>query len=165
MSPMKLPYLLTAALIVCITSIPALSFTGQVVAVTDGDTIKVMHDGALEKIRLNRIDCPEKSQPFGQRAKNFTSDACFGRIVEIQEHGTDRYHRTIGEVILPDGRDLNAELVRAGYAWWYRRYAPTDLQLSLLEQQARAQRSGLWADTNPIAPWDYRHPSIALHAH
>lgn len=75
-------------------------FSGKVVAVTDGDTIKVMHEGKAEKIRLYGIDCPEKKQPFGNKAKQFTSDLAFGKIVTIRDKGKDRYGRTIGEVIL-----------------------------------------------------------------
>ena len=68
----------------------------------------------------------------------------------------DRYGRTVGEVILPDGRVLNHELVRAGLAWWYRRYAPDDKTLEQLERGARGANRGLWADPNPVPPWEWR---------
>ncbi len=67
-----------------------------------------------------------------------------------------RYGQTVGEVILPDGRVLNHELVRAGLAWWYRRYAPDDAALERLEQKARAAKRGLWADAEPVPPWAWR---------
>jgi len=59
-------------------------------------------------------------------------------------------------VILPDGRNLNQELVRAGLAWWYRQYARGDGALERLEDEARAARRGLWADRDPVAPWEFR---------
>jgi endonuclease YncB( thermonuclease family) len=71
--------------------------------------------------------------------------------------GHDRYGRIIGAIRLPDGRDLNAELVRAGLAWWYRKYAPNDVNLQAFEETARKGKVGLWKDANPVAPWDYRH--------
>lgn len=133
----------------------AASFSGQVVSISDGDTISVLHDGKAEKIRLNGIDCPESHQDFGQRAKQFTSDLAFNKTVTIEVSGHDKYGRTVGDVILPDGRNLNRELVRAGFAWWYKQYSK-DQSLGELEAQARADRRGLWQDPAPIAPWDFR---------
>ena len=89
------------------------TFSGKVVKVSDGDTIQVMHEGKAEKIRLAGIDCPEKKQPFGQAAKKFTSTLVVQKIVTVQVETMDRYGRTVGEVILPDGRNLNKELVSA----------------------------------------------------
>lgn len=94
----------------------AMSFTGKVVKVSDGDTIQVMHEGKAEKVRLAGIDCPESKQPFGQAAKRFVLDIAAQKTVTVLVETTDRYGRTVGEVILPDGRNLNQELVRAGYA-------------------------------------------------
>lgn len=106
-----------------------ITFSGKVVGVTDGDTITVLHDGKAEKIRLHGIDCPEKDQPFGTKAKKFTSTLAFGQVVTVQAKDIDRYGRTIGIVILPDGRSLNNEIVKAGFAWWYKQYAPNDVAL------------------------------------
>ena len=63
--------------------------------------------------------------------------------------------RTLGTVILPDGRNLNRELVQAGLAWWYRYYS-SDGSLGQLEAKARAARIGLWRDPHPVAPWEFR---------
>jgi len=49
-------------------------FTGPVVSVLDGDTIEVLHNGNAKHIRLNAIDCPEKGQAFGKRAKQAASE-------------------------------------------------------------------------------------------
>ena len=62
-----------------------------------------MHAGEPQRVRLWGIDCPESHQAFGREVKAVVRD-------------TDRYGRTVGEVILPDGRSLNHELVRAGLA-------------------------------------------------
>ena len=132
------------------------SFTGKVVNVTDGDTVVVLRVGNIqEKIRLAEIDCPEKSQAFGQRAKQFTLDQAAQKNVTVEVRDHDRYGRTVGEVYLPDGKSLNRELVRNGYAWWYRRYSK-DESLGELEAQARTARRGLWSDPAAVAPWDWR---------
>jgi endonuclease YncB( thermonuclease family) len=127
-----------------------------VVGISDGDTISVLRQGAEERVRLSGIDCPEKGQPFGNRAKQLTSTLAFGKPVTIVEGGRDKYGRTIGEMILPDERSLTHALVKAGVGWWYRRYAPANAALAQLEREARAEKRGLWADPNPIPPWEWR---------
>ena len=133
----------------------ATSFTGKVVQASDGDTILVMREGRAEKVRLAGIDCPELNQPYGQAAKRFVLQVAAQQTVTVQAVTTDRYGRTVGEVVLPDGRSLNQEVVRAGYAWWYRKYSD-DATLEALEAEARLARRGLWAEVDPVPPWEWR---------
>jgi len=132
---------------------------GKVIAVTDGDTIKVLApDNTPVRIRLNGIDCPESKQAFGTQAKKFTSTQCFGKTVTVIVRDHDKYGRTVGDVILPNGRNLNQDLVRAGYAWWYKEYAPKDRVLQRLQLEATIQKRGLWdGSAPPIPPWEFRH--------
>jgi micrococcal nuclease len=125
--------------------------------ITDGDTIRVMHNGVAERIRLWGIDCPESKQAFGTRAKQFTGDLAFGQTVIVRVKDVDRYKRTVAEIILPDGQNLNREIVRAGSAWWYEQYARRDTTLRDMENEARVARQGLWADPKPVVPlWEWR---------
>ena len=135
---------------------PTAPWSGRCVGVADGDTISVMYEGATVRIRLNAVDCPEKSQAFGGVAKRFTSDWGFGKVVTVIPMKVDRYGRTVGDVRTPDGRSLNDDLVAAGLAWWYRYYAPDDRGLEALEAEARRARRGLWADPHPTPPWEFR---------
>jgi hypothetical protein len=107
-------------------------------------------------IRLAGIDAPETGQDQGSAARQIASDLVFGKEVTIEPRSTDRSGRTVAEVVLPDGRSLDQEMVRAGMAWWYRRYVPADEELAAIEADARAARKGLWAQSNPIPPWDWR---------
>ena len=134
----------------------AADFTGPVVSVLDGDTIEVLHDHHTERIRLSGIDCPEKGQAYGKRAKQAASELVFGKEVTLQTHGHDKYKRTLADVILPDGTNLNQELVKQGWCWWYRKYAPGNTVLEGLEKEAREARKGLWADPQPVPPWEWR---------
>lgn len=147
-----------AALLTVLLVVPAFAgeFTGLVVGVIDGDTIDVLHNGKGDRIRLNGIDCPEKGQAFGQKAKHATASLVFDKEVTIQTHGKDKYGRTIADVLLPDGMNLNQELVKQGWCWWYRKYAPGDTVLEGLEKEAREARKGLWADPSPVPPWVWR---------
>jgi micrococcal nuclease len=88
--------------------------------------------------------------------RKFTGDLSFQRDVTVVVHTTDRYGRLVGDVLLPDGRSLNQELVKAGMAWWYRQYTPNDTTLAQLEAEARTAKHGLWADATPIPPWEWR---------
>jgi len=135
------------------------AFQGKVVGVLDGDTIEVMQGGRAVRVRLDGIDCPEKRQAFGARAKQFTSRMVFGKEVRIMEKGKDRYGRTLAEVILPDGKSLNQELVREGYAWWYWKYSD-DEDLKRLQAEAREAKRGLWSDPKVIPPWIFRQGGV-----
>ena len=130
------------------------STSGKCVGVTDGDTIKVMINRRQRRVRLEGIDCPERGQPFGQKAKQLTSKMCFGREVQLHITGRDRYGRDLAEVIVDD-TNVNQELLRAGLAWHYKRYN-SDPGLAKLEDEAREAGRGLWADPKPIPPWDWR---------
>jgi endonuclease YncB( thermonuclease family) len=84
-------------------------------------------------------------------------------VVVVEAAGRDRHGRVLAEARLPDGRSLNQELVRVGFAWWFRRYS-SDVTLAGLEAEARSARRGLWADPHPVAPWDYRRARVRLRA-
>lgn len=127
---------------------------GKVVGVHDGDTITVLSkDRQQFKIRLHGIDAPESKQPFGDRAKRHLSDLVFNKSVRVDVKGKDRYGRALGVVYL-DGKDINAVMVRDGYAWAYVRYSNDYVKQ---EKQARAARRGLWSQRNPVPPWQWRH--------
>lgn len=139
---------------------------GRVVGIADGDTVTVLDgNNQQHKIRLSGIDAPEKAQPFGARAKANLSAMVFGKEVVAECGKVDRYRRDICKILV-DGRDVNIEQVKAGLAWWYRNYAreqsPKDREdYEVAEFQAKIQRLGLWADKNPVPPWDWRHDSRA----
>ncbi|RZL44769.1 MAG: nuclease [Pedobacter sp.] len=129
---------------------------GKVVVVKDGDTIEILTStNETITIRLTEIDCPEKRQAFGQKAKQFTSDFCFGKFVEIIGNKKDRYGRTLAFVFDEDGNNLNEALVRNGLAWQYVAHSKSEM-LKKLEKEARDANLGLWIDENPIPPWEFR---------
>lgn len=134
----------------------AADFRSKVVGVVDGDTIKVMREGKEVKILLAGIDCPEKKQPFGKDAKDYTYGLTYGQVVTVKEKATNRNGRIIAEVILPEGINLNQQLVWAGLAWWYRKLAPDDAALAEMETKAKSAKRGLWTDEAPIPPWEWR---------
>ena len=123
------------------------------------DTLEVLNGHHTERIRLSGIDCPEKGQAYGQKAKHAASELVYGKEVTVQTRGHDKYTSTLGNVLLPDGMSLNQELVKQGSCWWYRKYAPGDTVLEGLEKEAREKRKGLWADPQPVPPREWRKRS------
>jgi len=141
----------------------AADFHAKVIHIADGDTITVLNDTNEQiKIRLNGIDCPEKAQAYGNKAKQFTKVLVHKEMVVIQAYRTDRYGRTIADVILEDGRNLSQELVKVGLAWWYYRYSD-NRELGQLELDAKLAHVGLWKDKNPVPPWVFRKVKDLLH--
>jgi len=67
----------------------------------------------------------------------------------------------VGDVILPDGMNLNQELVKQGWCWWYRKYAPGDTLLEGVEKEAREAKRGLWSDPQPVPPWELMEKGVA----
>ena len=134
----------------------AQTFSALVVGVTDGDTLRVLREKKEIRIRVWGIDAPERKQPFGTRAKQYASDLAYRKTVTIHGRGKDRYRRFLASIVLPDGRDFGFEMVKAGMAWWYRRYAADEGALALAEDEARREKRGLWADKEPVPPWKWR---------
>ena len=138
------------------TTIQRPDLTGKVISIMDGDTFKLLTSGKQQvKIRLNGIDAPEKGQDFSQSSKEFLAKLVAGTSVRVVDKGKDKYGRTIGDVYTEKGLLVNLELVKAGMAWQFLKYSH-DPKLAEAEQQARHNKTGLWQQPAPIAPWDYR---------
>ena len=138
------------------------TWKGVVAWVIDGDSIRVRPDGKEKtvEIRLVGIDAPEYKQPRGRDALHFVIGTAKGKKVAVEDRGKDRYGRTLARVYLPDGRILNHEILRAGWAWWFRRFKdsqPDAGELKKIEAEAKKKRFGLWADPHPKPPWDWRN--------
>jgi endonuclease YncB( thermonuclease family) len=134
---------------------------GRVVAVQDGDTVTILDaDRVQRRVRIAGIDAPEKSQAFGEAAKQSLARLVHGRQVEARCPKRDRFGREVCSVYL-GRRDVGLEQVRGGYAWWYRAYAreqtPDDrASYEAAETDARQARRGLWNDAAPQPPAAFR---------
>ncbi len=128
----------------------------KVIGIKDGDTIDLLMEGKKQTIRLEHIDCPEKNQPFGNRAKQRIAELCFGKNVTISlPFKYDRNRRIIATVYLNNEINVNQELVRNGLAWHFKKYS-NNQEYASLEIAARKKHLGLWKDPHPMAPWDWR---------
>ena len=134
---------------------------GQVVSVTDGDTVTVLDVQRVQhRVRLQGIDAPERRQPFSQRARAYLSDLVMKQEVVVRVDKIDRYRRPVG-VVYVDGVDAGLQMVQAGLAWHYKQYqreqTPEERRAyAEAEDTARKERLGLWSDPQPVPPWVYR---------
>lgn len=134
---------------------PSAAHRWRVVGVHDGDTLTCLDENNdQQKVRLAEIDAPELGQDFGRVARESLAELVFGKTVTVQDDGKDRYGRWIARMQV-DGIDVNRRMVATGNAWHYADYS-RDSALEALEEQARTQRLGLWAQADPVAPWDFR---------
>lgn len=157
MAKLKSIILLFSLLILPATSF-ASTITGKVVSVADGDTITILDSNNQQtKIRLYGIDTPEKAQAFGNKAKKFTASLTAGQQANVKVYDTDRYGRSVG-VVFVNGTNVNEELIKNGYAWQYRKYCKASFcnDWLKLEEHARSFAFGLWIDSNPQPPWEWR---------
>jgi endonuclease YncB( thermonuclease family) len=142
----------------------AAQLTGKVVGISDGDTLTLLDSANVQhKIRLAGIDAPEKKQPFGEKSKRALSDCAYDKPAVIEYEKKDRYGRTVGKVLV-DGKDCNMRQISLGMAWHYKKYAgeqpAADRETyASLEQSARMQKRGLWAEQTAMAPWEFRKKS------
>ncbi len=134
------------------------TLTAKVVGIKDGDTVVVLDSlNNQTTLRLAEVDCPEKSQPFGTKAKQFTSDQIYLKTIKYVVTDTDRYGRSIAMLYYDtDNKYLSAEIIKAGMGWHYKKYSKS-VELAKLEDIARKNKIGLWIDTNPIYPSDWRN--------
>lgn len=140
---------------------PMKTVVGKVVGVHDGDTITVLDtDKTQYKIRFNGIDAPELKQDFGNKSKENLSQMVFGKEVTLRYNKIDKYKRIVGNIYL-DGKDINLEQIKAGFAWHYKKYQDEQTEADRkayaeAEIKAREGKLGLWGQPKQTPPWDWR---------
>jgi len=142
-----------------LTALPAQAAT--VLSIGDGDTLRVVDSGRQVTIRLACIDAAEMAQsPYGEQSRALlTSLAPVGSNVTLKVVDTDRYGRTVAE-ILRGGQNVNLRMVRRGQAFAYRQYLSNCDPTAYLgaERGAEVDRLGVGSSPGGIQrPWDFRH--------
>ncbi len=126
--------------------------TGKCVKVLDGDTLIIECDKNKRTVNIEGIDAPELEQPWGKEVRGFVRDMVRGEKVEVEvlENSGD----TIRARVTVNGVDLSEMLVSRGLAWVSE--GSTDSELVVLGTKARELPCGLWMDTAPEPPWEFR---------
>lgn len=132
------------------------SESARVLDVLDGDSIVVALNRERVEVRLFGIDAPERGQAYSTQARDGLAAIVAREDVSLVPVDKDRFGRVVANVIRIDDRlDVNREMVRRGHAWVYRQYND-DKDWLALEATARDSRSGLWANADPVPPWQWR---------
>jgi len=151
---------LLALVLVLALAAPGLAWESRTKSVRDGDSINVTNDdGVVVNIRLYGVDAPEFKQAFGHQAKKRLTQLVSRKVVRIENVDTDRYGRTVALVRLSDGTLVNEEMLRSGLAWVYDQYCLREdfcAALRLAQAEARSAGRGLWAESSPTPPWEWR---------
>ena len=137
-------------------ALPQQELSGRIIEVHDGDTATLLDDGNKKyRIRFYGIDAPESKQSYGRNAGNALRDKILGANVRVLVVNVDNYGRAVGKVILGE-RYINLEMVNDGMAWYYASYARNEKELEAAEHYARSRKAGLWSESDPEAPWNWR---------
>ena len=157
-------FLATVVVALC-TLAPAWSsaaeLAGTIVGISDGDTLTLLDTNKRQhRIRLDGVDAPERTQPYGQRARQSLAQLAHGRTAHVDCPKIDRYGRVVCRVMI-DGVDVGLEQIRRGLAWHYVKYAHEQRAIdraryAQAESEARTKSAGLWSLGDPVPPWDYR---------
>ena len=138
---------------------PGQTFSALVIKVTDGDTYDVRRSASSTiTLRLHGVDTPESAQPFGGKATRRARQLLQDETVQVSVEDIGRYGRPVASVEV-EGADLGAMLIRGGYGWHYRQYAPDASEYARLQRQARNAGRGLWSRPHPVPPWEWRDRS------
>ena len=146
---------LIVSLLVMSLALNAQTLQGKVVRVADGDTITILDStNAQNKVRLNKIDAPEKSQAFGEVSRKHLASMVAGNVVKVEWTKKDKYGRILGDITIGT-TNVNLRMVQDGLAWHFKAFDNTPAYAQA-ENEARAKKIGLWKDANPIPPWEFR---------
>jgi endonuclease YncB( thermonuclease family) len=146
---------LIVSLLVTSLALNAQTLQGKVVRVADGDTITILDaTNTQNKVRLNKIDAPEKSQAFGEVSRKHLASMVAGNVVKVEWTKKDKYGRILGDITIGT-TNVNLRMVQDGLAWHFKAFDNTK-EFAQAEIEAREKKIGLWKDANPIPPWEFR---------
>lgn len=153
---MRLSYIiLLVLLVVPVQTMAGTEFVARVLTVLEGDRVAIHYQGKNEVVDLRDVDCPTLKQPYGKQAKHAAVAYLANRDVVVRELKRSQHGRMTADILLSDGRNIAHELVKEGLAW-VQPGEVHDPALKDLEELARASRSGLWSDPDPVPPWKWK---------
>ena len=131
-------------------------WSAKVVKVIDGNTLEILTaDNETYKVLLKEIDCPEIEQSFGEEAKKLTEKILLKKKVTVVVNGKDRWGTRLVSITMGNGKDINQELLKKGYAW-HNASLSSNNDLKALESNAKENKIGLWENEDPTPPWVFR---------
>jgi endonuclease YncB( thermonuclease family) len=151
---LKIRWVAVLFLLGTLTAAYAEEFSAKVIVVIDGDTVLILRGNKQIKVRLAGIDAPEKAQAFGENSKQSLTELVLNKQVRVDSQAMDSYGRMVAQIKV-DELNVNYEQVQRGMAWAYSRFNRSKTLL-VLQNGAREAKRGLWAQTDPIPPKEWR---------
>lgn len=148
----------TALFVLCLLlafTLAAETIIGKVSWIYDGDSFLMQTEGGRVQVRIWGIDAPEYKQPGGREAAKFLIGLIKDKTVSVEKVELDSYGRIVGKVHC-ENVYVNLEILKNGHAWWYQHYAPEESEFRRAEENARAQKAGLWREPSPVNPREWR---------
>jgi hypothetical protein len=115
-------------------------------------------------VRLKAIAPPEAGQPFSEAARDHLKALTFDKAVFVEY--TNLASGYLEAKVFVNGIDIGSQMLRDGVAWYDRSFdyslsaGDRDLYMRC-EQAARDEKRGLWSDSSPMAPWEFRRAKQA----
>jgi len=136
----------------------------RLVRLADGDSFELEDSRKRKiKVRLYGVDAPEGKQAFGNASRNHLRKLLDGKKLLIRSMYKDNHQRNVAIVYFsqngkPDELSINQRQVQAGMAWVYDYFCTNSVcnTWKLEEAMAQKQKLGLWSDSNPVPPWQWR---------
>lgn len=159
----------------CSAKAPIGTLEGMVVNVTDGEHLTVSNNGTDINVHLYGIHAPiitrinrnkpwlsEPGQPYAGKAFMALSNKVLHQQVKLEIMQIDRHGRTLA-IVSVDGHNINHEMVAEGWAWACQKCKSqhNDLEYIHAEEEARSKKLGLWAQSNPQPPWEFKRMATA----
>lgn len=135
------------------------SHAEKVVGIISGDTLMILENQRPVEIRLAYIDAPESGQPFGKESQASLTELCLGKGATYEKQSTDSSGR-VTALVLCDGSEANRAQIKRGMAWVDPRSNP-DVSLPFLQEWIFVEKRGLWADPNPVPPWEWHKQQLS----
>jgi micrococcal nuclease len=151
---LKIRWVAVLFLLGTLTAAYAEEFSARVIVVIDGDTVLILRGNKQIKVRLAGIDAPEKAQAFGENSKQSLTELVLNKQVRVDSQAMDSYGRMVAQIKV-DELNVNYEQVQRGMAWAYSRFNRSKA-LHVLQAGAMETKRGLWAQTDPIPPKEWR---------
>lgn len=133
------------------------AFAHKVVGISDGSTLTLLVDEKPMRLRLANIEAPDKAQPHSAASRKSLSELCLGKDATYKQQEFDHRGRAVA-VVYCDGADAGRAQIERGMVWVDPKYNK-ELTFPAMEAMARRDHRGLWADPEPVAPWDFRRPA------
>jgi len=144
---------------------PVYTVEGSIGRVWGGDNFEFVEQNELRMVHyilVQGVDTPLSGQPFSTEAYNHVINSSYGKKIKVNVVARDEMKREIGDVFIVSDSDapvnIGLDLLQRGLAWYDGNEFEGDEKYEAAEAEAREKKVGLWADENPVAPWDYVEP-------